>query len=149
MDEWTTEPSSDLVSSMTAMCEDLSSLRTKIKELEDEAKKLSEKKKEIERKLLNHMKETGLNQLKGSFGTVSIVHKKSISQPGSFEDKLQFFEYLKEQGIFEQMVSVNSRTLQSWVGKEIEAKEKEGVLGWLPPGIKEPVEYQEVRLTKR
>ena len=95
------------------------------------------------------MKENTLPNFKGEFGTVSIKNTKSITQPDGMEAKLQLFSYLREQGIFEEMVSVNSRTLSSWANKEIEAKEKEGIFGWVAPGLKPPETFASLAVRKK
>jgi hypothetical protein len=130
------------------LCEHLIKLRDKKDEIEEVLKNGNIEIKACENKILEYMKEFGLPSFKGAFGTISIKNNKSVSQPQTPEDKEAFFDYLREQGIFEDMVSVNSRTLSSWANKEIEAKEKEGVFGWTPPGLRAPTEFQSLSVRK-
>jgi hypothetical protein len=130
------------------LCEHLIKLREKKDEVEEFLKNGNIEIKNCESQILKYMEEFGMPQVKGEFGTISIKKNKSVSQPQTPEDKEAFFDYLREQGIFEDMVSVNSRTLSSWASKEIEAKEKEGVFGWTPPGLNPPTEFKSLSVRK-
>lgn len=127
---------------LTELCKNLVSQRDAKKELEAQVDVIQEQVKELEHKILLVMQENKLPKFPCEYGTFSLVTKKSVTQPETHEDKLQLFEYLKSQGCFEEMVAVNSRTLSSWASKEIEAKEKEGVFGWAPPGLKPASEHK-------
>lgn len=133
---------------LTSICQKYADMRAQVDNLEAQAKKINDELKETEGKILEYLKEYGMPNFKGAFGTISIRNTKSISQPETMEEKLKFFDYLKEQELFESMVSVNSRTLSSWATKEIEAKEKEGIYGWVPPGLKPATEFQKITLKR-
>lgn len=133
---------------LTETCQKYADLRLMIDELEAQSKKINEEMKAVEGKILEYLKEYGMPNFKGAFGTISIRNTKTISQPETMEEKLKFFDYLKEQNLFESMVSVNSRTLSSWATKEIESREKEGVYGWVPPGLKPAQEFQKITLKR-
>lgn len=148
--EWeTAEPKDITLKGLTDLCNSLIKLRETKSSIESELESVQENIKEYELKILNVMKENAIPNFKGEFGTISIKNNKSVSQPENFEEKLKFFEYLKSEGLFEEMVSVNSRTLSSWANKEIEAREKQGVFGWVPPGLKPPTEYQSLSVRKK
>jgi predicted nucleic acid-binding Zn-ribbon protein len=146
--EWSEETKDTSIKALKGYHETLLMLKGKIEYIEKEVETLNSQKKEIETKILTIMKEENLPQFKSEFGTISIKNNKSVAQPETIEEKLRFFEYLKEQGLFEAMVSVNSRTLTSWVGKEVEAKEKQGVFGWVPPGLKAISTYPSLSIRK-
>lgn len=149
MNDWETPASETTIAGLKTLCESLIKARDSKDELNKELKLVQEAIDELEIRILNVMKENALPNFKGEFGTVSIKNTKSITQPDGMEAKLQLFGYLREQGIFEEMVSVNSRTLSSWANKEIEAKEKEGVFGWVPPGLKPPETYSSLSVRKK
>ncbi len=120
---------------MTEMCRNLIKLTDEKKAIEDI---LSEKSAEVESakyKILNHMKESGTQSIKNDFGTFSAKIQKNVAQPASREDKELLFKYLEDQGIYWEYVSVHSAKLSSWAKAEIEAKESQGILGWVPPGL--------------
>jgi ABC-type uncharacterized transport system ATPase subunit len=150
MDAWETNaPEEITLKGLTELCEKLIMARETKDVINDELKKIAEQIDELEMKILNIMKENALPNFKGAFGTISIKNNKSVAQPEDMQAKIQLFDYLRSQGIFEEMVSVNSRTLSSWANKEIEAREKQGVFGWVPPGLKTPNEYQSLSVRKK
>lgn len=150
MDAWETQAPADVtLKGLTELCEKLIMSRESKDVINEELKKIAEQIDELEMKILNIMKENALPNFKGAFGTISIKNNKTVAQPEDMSAKIQLFDYLKSQGIFEEMVAVNSRTLSSWANKEIEAREKQGVFGWVPPGLKAPNEYQSLSVRKK
>lgn len=152
MDAWTemsTGGDEVTVKHLTGLCEKLVKARESKEELSEQLKVVEESIHRLEAKILTIMKENVLPSFKSDFGSISIRTVRTVAQPENLEKKLEFFEYLKDLGVFEQMVSVNSRTLSSWANREIEAKEQEGVFGWAPPGLKKPNEYQALTLRKK
>ena len=133
---------------LTEICQAYADKRAERDELESKVKELSKEAEEIEAKILAYLTEYGMPNFKGAFGTVSVRNTKTISQPETMEEKLKLFDYLREQNLFDSMVSVNSRTLSSWASKEIEAKEKDGVYGWVPPGLKPAQNFQKITLSR-
>lgn len=150
IEDWSIEQAGEVtLKGLTALCDKLIHEREVKKKLEEGMKEVQEVISSLEMQILNIMKENALPNFKGAFGTISIKNNKSVTQPESLEEKLKLFEYLREQGIFEEMVAVNSKTLSSWASKEIEAKEKLGVFGWVPPGLKPATEYQSLSVRKK
>ena len=47
----------------------------------------------------------------------------------------KFFNYLKGKGVFEQMITINSRTLNAFAKVELETANEEGVLDFQIPGL--------------
>jgi hypothetical protein len=148
-DDWETQTSPLEAANAAKLATELVSAREAKEVVKKEMAELEVIIDRLEGKLLEVMKSQGLSQLKGDFGTISIKNTKSIASPASLEDKLQLFEYLRGQGIFEEMVSVNSRTLNSWANKEIEAKEQQGIFGWAPPGLKPAMDFQSLSVRKK
>ncbi len=148
-DAWGAGASEITLKELNTICKSLVDKREAKEALSQSLKEASEEVSALEYKILGIMKENALPTFKGEFGSISIKHNRSVSQPENFEEKLKFFGYLKEQGIFEEMVAVNSRTLSSWASKEIEEREKKGVFGWVPPGLKAPTEHQSLSLRKK
>jgi len=134
---------------------DLASLMTKLKEMRDAKdavkKQASEMEAEIgklEQKLIEYLKDSGMTSHKANGVHIILTKRVSVAQPATPEDKQALFDYLREKGEFDGMVSVNAQTLTSWARREIEAKKEAGVFGWLPPGLKEPNEYDTLSLRK-
>lgn len=143
------ETSGITISGLTALCDELMVVRAKLDEIKKVEKEISAEETRLEKLILNHLKDEGLPNFKGDFGSVSVVPRRSVTQPEDMEHKMMFFNYLKEQDLLWEMVKVDSRTLSSWATKEIEAKEKNGILGWVPPGLKPPTEILTLSVRKK
>lgn len=148
-DEWNQEAAPVTIAQLKDLCEGLVLARHAKKEIEDELKKAQEEVDKLESKILLIMKENSLPNFKGEFGSISIKNNRSIKVPDTLEKKLEFFEYLKSKGIFEEMVSVHSKTLSSWFNAEVQAKESEGIFGFIPPGLSAPTEFQTLSVRKK
>lgn len=85
-------------------------------------------------------------------GTFGIQKKKSFCVPKSPEDRVAFFNWLKEKGIFESTITVHSATLNALIEAEGIAEYGEGWVNNLDaviiPGLGIPKEYEKVRITK-
>ncbi len=147
---WEQQPLQDItISTLKKKCESLIALRELKDKISEDLKGVNAEIDAIEVTILNILKENAMPNFKSELGTFSVKNNKSITQPEDSIAKRKLFMYLTEQGIFEEMVSVNSRTLNSWATKEIEAKEAEGVFGWVPPGLKPATEYQSLSVRKK
>jgi hypothetical protein len=144
----TEEPSEVTLKELTGLCSELKEKRAEKKAIEDQAKEVGSRIAKIEAKILAHLEEYGMKNFSGDFGQVVRTKRYSVKQPKTPEAKEQFFDYLRSQGVFEELISVNSRTLQSWVRQEIEAKKEEGVQDFVPPGLDQPEITETISLRK-
>lgn len=142
------ETSDVSLKAINELIEKIKANRDQKEKLDEQLSELAREKETLEVKLIEYLKDSGMTSFKGPHGQAIITKRKRVSQPATPEDKAAFFDYLKEQGLFEAMVSVNSNTLSSWAVTEIESKKKEGIFGWVPPGLKEPSEYESISLRK-
>lgn len=77
-----------------------------------------------------------------------IEEKSSVKIPRSNEDKEKFFAYLKSIGVYDEIVSVNSQTLNSLFKSLSEQALENGVLDFQIPGIEEPKTYKSLRMRR-
>jgi hypothetical protein len=68
----------------------------------------------------------GQDSFKTPLGTVSLRKRASFKTPKTEEDRNAFFNQLKEMGVFDSMITVNSNTLNSFLKAEYEAAEERG-----------------------
>lgn len=68
----------------------------------------------------------GQDSFKTPLGTVSLRKRTSFKVPKDEESRTAFFNKLKEMGVFEGMITVNSNTLNSFLKAEYEAAEARG-----------------------
>lgn len=76
------------------------------------------------------------------------ANNTSVKIPRTLEDKEKLFNFLREKGLFEQMVSVNSQTLNSLYKSLAEEALQQGNLDFKIPGVEEPTIYTTLKLKK-
>lgn len=147
---WETEaPKEVTISALNEMCKTLLQLRANKEACAEALEVANGAVSEMERKILTVLVENNMPNFASEGVVISLKNNVSFAQPEDHEQKLQLFEYLKQQDVFETMVAVNAKTLSSWAKKEVEAKEKQGVFGWVPPGLKAPNEYKSLSVRKK
>jgi hypothetical protein len=72
--------------------------------------------------------------------------RQSVRIPKSLEDKERFFNYLRDLSLYDEMISVNSATLNSFYKTMSEEAEKDGVLEFQMPGIEPPTSYKQLKI---
>jgi len=126
-----------------------------IKELENLSKELFDLYQE-EEKLANELKvkrlfmtekevkfqalleSAGKDSYHSEIGTFSIVERKSVKIPKTIEAKSLLFSWLKEQNIYDEVVSINSQTLNKLYRESLEESEKKGDVFFRIPGLEDP-----------
>ena len=91
---------------------------------------------EMKRKALDYLEDHKLKNFDTGVGKIITVTRDNVA----IEDRGLFFAYLKEKGLFDDMITINSTTLNSFYKDEkIKAKENEDIsfLDGGIPGIKE------------
>lgn len=112
-------------------------------ELEDALSPLKEQLSKAEKEILQVMEAMELDRFDGTIGKISLVTFDYVSNPATEEAKKQFFDYLKSEGIFDEMVSVHYQKLNSFYKNKLEeATEKQEALNI--PGL-EPKTRREIR----
>jgi len=73
-------------------------------------------------------------------GRGMVVRQKrfTVAHPKDPEQKAKFYQFLKDKGIFEDMVTVHSQTLNSYYKAEMEAAIEAGATDFEMPGVGEP-----------
>jgi hypothetical protein len=141
-------PNEVTIKQLTELCEKYKEKKAEKKCLEDQVKEINKDLSSIQTKILAYLDEYGMKSFNGDFGSVSRRKNYSVKQPASPEAREAFFGYLKDQGVFDQMISVNSRTLASYVKQEIEAAKEAGKLDFVPPGIDKPEIVETISMRK-
>lgn len=107
------------VEDLKNLCKDAFEKRKEIDDLKDVLSEKNSEFDEIEVRILDVLEALNLKSFKSEYGDVGTRLKESVKIPQG-EEKVKFFEYLKENGIFDSMVSVNSMTLNAWFKQERE-----------------------------
>lgn len=104
-----------------ALCDSLFKCRNRLEEHKKEQKKLQEEYDAIERKVMGIMTECGKDKYYAQgLGTLYFSNRDTVTMPKDPADREAFFNYLKEKGAFEGLITVNSQTLNSFYKQEAE-----------------------------
>lgn len=120
------------------LCRQTWEQRAKVDELARIASEESKKLEELKAKVLAHCTHYELEKHHvPGFGTLSVQNRWSVKVPQG-DSKIAFFDYLKENGIFEAMATVHSQTLNSWFKEKMEEALGAGDIEFAVPGLENP-----------
>lgn len=89
----------------------------------------------LEAEFMAMLEQSEISSYKSKVGTLTIASRESVKFPQDIEKRLAFAEWAKAQGIYDQIFTVNSQTLNSLYKREKEASELRGELFFELPGI--------------
>lgn len=126
------------IADFEAICAKMAVQRTACDMASDALKRENAKLAELEKQVMESLKSIDKDSYQSESGTVYISHRMSVTVPKLPEDREAFFSYLKNVGLYESMITVNSQTLNSFYKAEFEAAKESGRgLDFAIPGIKE------------
>lgn len=135
---------------MNELCDEYANLREKKENLNRQIKDVNDEMDEIETKFLGYLEEAELDSFDGAKGKVSIVNHFSVRVPQSVEEKKIFAKFLeKEKGVFWEMMSFNSRTINSFYKQEMEYAANEGNTDFKIPGLGEPTHQKTLSFRRK
>lgn len=119
----------------------------------DAAKKVSDEIQEryskIEGEVLRGLEAVGLDSFKvPGVGSVNIKEYASVKIPQTLDKKKELFAYLEARGIFHELVTVNSATLNSFYSEERALAEAKGDFDFKLPGLEPPHLYNKLSIRK-
>ncbi len=123
------------VDDMRAQVARIAELRSLENEINLTKKSLTAQLDEAEGRMLSMLEESQLKNFKSDVGLVSASYRKSVQTPKTPEDRSSFFEYLKVKGLFDQMITVHSATLNSFYKTEFDEAAARGDDDFKIPGI--------------
>ncbi len=132
--------------------------RIRAKRLEKDAQaevvsKINSELDELEQESVRVLNALGKKSFAAEAGLLTKTVKWQVKQPETEEDKQKFFAFLKERGIYDQLISVNSQKLLSLYLQEWEAAKQSGdpldALNFRIPGIKEATSYETLSFRKK
>lgn len=129
---------------MSITIEQLNGLIENVAKLRIEEARVSKEKSTVlsdlemaENAVLEALVENGMTNYRGPAGMVSLSQRTSVKTPKTQEDREAFFFYLKEKGLYDDMISVNSQTLNSFYKAGLEEAREKGLTDFIIPGIGE------------
>ena len=141
MNETTKDTTIDL-SEMTELTQKIFERRSKLDELKEIVKQHTGELEKLKAKAIAHLDAAQLKTFKTAEGKITAVDKFSVKVPRDPEAKAQFFDYLRDKGIFENMITVNSNTLNGYYKQELEIAVQQGNVDFSIPGLEEPKAYK-------
>ncbi len=130
------------ITDLKTLCEVYCSSRRDIQAVTDELKKKQEFVRELEAKIINALESHGMDKFSTpEIGTISRYSKLSVKIPKTQEERELFFSYLKTNGVFDELITVNSQTLNAWYKEHLEMLAKKGDEKLEIPGLTEVTSY--------
>jgi len=133
---------------LNELCKKERELEAKKKELKEQLALVNADQGKLQKEIIlimdtneleNHrIKDVGLFYIKNNF---------SVPVPKG-DAKHEFFNWLKERGMFEDMATINSNTLKAFYKEELAKAIEEGNLNFSIPGLSEPSNYQSIAFRK-
>lgn len=114
-----------------------------------ELKQLDKEAEELEVAFMAMLEATEKSSYHSEVGTLTITNRESVKTPKTNEEKEALFNWLKEKGLYMEVVSVNSQTLQRLYKDEKAAAEERGELFFRLPGVGDPVVNQFLSFRKK
>lgn len=112
------------VNELSGMCQKLFELREIVDDIKEQLREAQENYDSCETELLEMLEALGLKSFKSPLGSIETRRRESVRVPqGPAKD--EFFNYLREKGQFDALITVNSQTLNSWYKQESEQAIKE------------------------
>lgn len=119
----------------------------KIDVKEAELTELNKELSRLEGKATNYLNELGRKEYDSPHGKGVIEQKWRVNLPAGDIEKKDFFEYLREKGIFDKYATVNSNSLNSLYMSEWANAKKEGEgMTFNMPGIGAPKLFEKFKL---
>lgn len=123
--------------------------RKKIEELEKPVTEANKTLAAMEQKAASYLEELGWESFKSPFGTISVKDEWRFALPQTDEDKLAFFNYLRERGVYDKYATVHSTAYNSFCKAEWDVAKSEGRgFDFKLPGVPEPKLYRKLSLRK-
>ena len=131
------------------LCTSVFEQRAKVDERKALLKEEQEKLDELEAKILATMEELDEDKVHvAGYGLLYTTTRFTVRVPKELADKRQLFEHFRERGIFDEMVSVASPTLNSYYKTEMEAAIAKGDVDFKIPGVGEPTHIKTLSVRK-
>lgn len=142
-DDWGHEEkpiSAVTMADMEALASKGRELRAKKDELKKQESDVEQELKGVQKRIIAYLEHFGLTKYESAGGKVFVTNKRSVKVPKDEADRDSFFAWLKERGIFDQLITVNSQTLNAMYNRECDATGGDVSI----PGLGPATEYKSV-----
>lgn len=129
------------------MCNKVFEMDTEIKSKEAAIKEEKKVLEDLKGKVQFLMEKYKMQNTTCEGGMIYRTERTSVALPQD-EDKKKFFAYLKEQGIFEDMVHMNSLTFNKFYKETRDAELEKGNVSWKMPGVGEEMVISKIGMRR-
>ncbi len=130
------DPTPITIEDFEVICKEYSELRDTRDQLQLQCDAYSKQIKGLEEKIKSMLDAVDKPGYASKYGKVFTITKQRVSVPQG-EDRKKFFEYLREQNLFDEVATVNSMWLNGYYRKEVESANERGEMVNIP-GIGQP-----------
>jgi hypothetical protein len=136
-------PRNPTVKELDDLVEAIFDQKAKIEEMNEAVSKENVALQRLEAKAVAYLEELGRETYKTARGTLGVKENWRFNLPQSDEDKLKFFNYLREKGVYDKYATVHSSAYNAFCKAEWEAAQAEGKgMDFSLPGVPEPKLYK-------
>jgi len=133
------------VEKLDALCIDFVNRKEYVKKCEDRLKEIKAECSEAQSKVIAALESFDKTENEGAFGKVKLTQREYYK----CVDKEAAYNWLREQGHFEAMASINANTLSSHIKGLLKEKQSDGDFAWMAPGMEDATsDYAYLRITK-
>lgn len=102
-------------------------------------KKIADDEKNLaEAEMIQYLQDQQLSSVKNEYGTARVAYRKGVKLPADDAAWDALFEHLKAVGDYDDLVGVNSASLNTWYNKKFEEAAATGNEDFQVPGLQEP-----------
>jgi len=136
------------VSELNKICENIFKKKDEIEELQDLVKEKNLELMNLKKIVLTELEKNEMQSFNSSLGKISKLERRSVK----CIDKYEFMDWLEQQGILKETLSVPAQTVTKIYNQEYEAALEAKNIDFLTkgiPGLGEPSVYVDVRMLRR
>jgi len=123
--------------------------RQKMEDYQAEVKKHREVLDKKNKEIMIYLESCGKKGYDHGRGRLTVSEYLSVQVPRDPESRKKFFGFLKTKGDFDNLITVNSQTLQSYYKAEFETAVKAGAKSFDMPGIGAPTYYTRLKYRRK
>jgi len=123
------------VKELDEMLEECMTLKEEHKKIKDESAKVWHKYEQKYAEIIAILENEERDSYRSDDVSFSYKVVESFKTPKETDQRELFFQYLKDRNAYDNLITVNSRSLNSFAQQELEMQELEGNYGFAIPGI--------------
>ena len=138
----------DVLAQVKELLEQAASAQDEINRLELELKPWEARLNATKLEIQSIFEMMDIDELSANGYKFSLKTESSVKVPKTVEEKTEFFQYLEKEGLFYEVVGVNSMTLNKFYKEKAAEALEQGNIDFRLPGIETPKEYNVLKIKK-